>query len=76
MKTLLQARRELNLSQSELSRKAGVMIYVISHIESGKSKPRRSTKLKIEQALGESIDWRETLIDGILRSSKNRRQVF
>ncbi len=73
MITLKEARLKNNLTQGELARQIDSDQYTVANIELGKTKPRKSTKLKIETALNEQIDWNKTLIDGIIRSSKNRK---
>ena len=50
--TVLLCRSSLGISQKKLAEKAQVSVSTIRRIESGRSKPRITTLLKLERALG------------------------
>ena len=51
-----QARREANMTQSELAEKVGSNKSYISRIETGKTEPKVSTFYRISAALGRSVE--------------------
>lgn len=52
-----QKRKELQMTQNQLSEKCGVSLNMISHIEVGQSTPSLNTLLRISLALKASIDY-------------------
>lgn len=76
MNTLRNARINNNLTQKQLAENAGVFWITISKIETGYSKPHKSTKIKLENVLGESIDWTETREQGAMKHTHKRRKLI
>jgi len=58
--TMKELRRLKNVTQMELAEITGLTQTTISFIEVGKVNPFKSTQTKIETALGQSVDWRQT----------------
>ncbi|MCI0352844.1 MAG: helix-turn-helix transcriptional regulator [Acidobacteriales bacterium] len=51
IRLLIQCRSERDISLTEVARAIRVTPAAVSNIESGKSKPRRTTRLKLEEFL-------------------------
>ncbi len=63
MRTLKQAIMLSGLSQQRLANLVGITANQLCNIKSGRSFPRKGTRIKFEKKLGE-IDWQETFDRG------------
>jgi len=61
MNDLRPIRREKGLTQSQLAVKAGLSEMGINKIENGYSSPQLETQKRIEQVLGERVNWLKTV---------------
>ena len=55
--TLIEARTACNWTGKQLAAAAGIAPAQISWIETGKHKPTKKTKLKIEKVVGRIVNW-------------------
>jgi len=55
-KTLIEKRRETNLTQTQMAKAVGISVTMYSRIESGKRTPSLETALKIARLLNASVE--------------------
>jgi len=55
-KTLIEKRREANLTQTQMAKAVGISVTMYSRIESGKRTPSLETALKIARLLNASVE--------------------